>query len=202
MLFVVSGPSGCGKSTLVRRVIQEMDDVHFSVSHTTRKKRPTEEEGRDYYFIDGHKFQDMVRNGRMLEWAEVHGHFYGTSRGEVKKKSASGDVLLDIDVQGAAQVRERAKKTQFIFILPPRFQELKKRLEQRGEDDEETIARRLKTAQKEIRHYSDFDYIVINDKLEQAVFECKAVITAARCRMPVRQKEILPVLASFSGRYP
>jgi len=177
-----------------------MEDVRFSVSHTTRKKRPTEEEGRDYYFIEKPEFQDMIRNQRWLEWAEVHGHFYGTSRREVEKKSLSGDVLLDIDVQGAAQIRTKTKKATFIFILPPRFQELKKRLEKRGEDDEKTIQRRMKTAQKEIRCYTDFDYIVINDDLDQAVWECKSVIAAARCRLPVRQKEILPILESFSRK--
>lgn len=200
MLFVVSGPSGCGKSTLVGRVINEMENIQFSVSHTTRKKRPTETEGRDYYYIGENEFQEMIRNERLLEWAKVHGSFYGTSRREIKKKTLEGDVLLDIDVQGAAQIREKTKKAHFIFILPPRFQELKKRLEQRGEDDEKTILRRLKAAQEEIQHYLDFDYIVVNEDLEQAVCECKAVIEAARCRMEVRQNEILPILASFSQK--
>ena len=200
MLFVVSGPSGCGKSTLVRRVIDEMKNVSFSVSHTTRPKRPTEAEGRDYYFIKDNEFRSMVRNDRMLEWAEVHGHLYGTSRREAAKESSrGGDVLLDIDVQGAAQVREKADKAYFIFILPPRFQELKKRLQRRGEDDEKTIRSRLETARQEIRHYMEFDYIIVNDDLDKAVGECRSIITAAGCLRSVRQQEIQPVLASFEA---
>lgn len=198
MLFVVSGPSGCGKTTLAGRTVTDLEKIEFSVSHTTRPKRTGEKEGRDYYFTGEQEFREMIREGRMLEWAEVHGHLYGTSRREIKIKSSQGDVLLDIDIQGAAQVRKKVREACFVFILPPHYRELKRRLEQRGSDDPDSIRRRLETAREEIGRYSDFDYIVVNDDLEKASVELNAVITAARCRLPVRQKEITPILASFS----
>ena len=179
-----------------------MDNVEFSVSHTTRPKRPMEKEGRDYYFTGREEFAGLVEKDELLEWAEVHGHLYGTSRREISKKSSSGDVLLDIDVQGASQVRQKITNAVFVFILPPRYRELKKRLEQRGEDDPNIIQRRLETARKEIQSYTDFDYIIINDDLDQAAEKLKSIVAAARCRIDERRKQIGPVLKSFLERKP
>ena len=198
MLFVITGPSGCGKSTLARRVLDEVENLNFSVSYTTRKKRESETEGRDYYFVSKESFDEMIKTNKLVEWAVVHSHYYGTSRREIEKKGMNRDILLDIDVQGAHQIKERVKKAVFIFILPPSCKELKARLEIRGEEASESIARRLETARKEVRHYTEFDYIVINDKLEKAVKELVAIIVSTKCRLEWRKKEIVPIIRSFT----
>jgi len=198
MIYVVSGPSGCGKSTLVRMVMREVEDLAFSVSHTTRKKRETEKDGEDYYFVSKDEFQELIDGSLFIEWAVVHGHHYGTSRREIERKTIQKSLLLDIDVQGAQQVKEKHKKAIFIFVLPPRYQELKKRLESRGEDSAQTIKKRLEMAKREIRSYPMFDYIIINDKLEDAAEELKSIVISQRCLLDVRQKEIVPILQSFS----
>lgn len=198
MLYVVSGPSGCGKSTLVRMVMREVEGLEFSVSHTTRKKRETEQEGKDYYFVSKEKFQELAEGNLFIEWAVVHGHYYGTSRREIERKAVQQSLLLDIDVQGAQQVKEKHKKAIFIFVLPPRYHELKKRLVSRGQDSPNTIKNRLEMAKKEIRSYTMFDYIIINDELEDAAEELKSIIISQRCLLDVRQKEIVPILQSFS----
>ena len=198
MLFVITGPSGCGKSTLARRVLEEVENLDFSVSHTTRQKRESETEGGDYYFVSKESFDEMIKTNKLVEWAVVHGHYYGTSRREIEKKGMNKDILLDIDVQGAHQIKERIKKAVFIFILPPSYRELKARLEKRGEGASESMARRLETARKEIRHYPEFDYIVINDKLEKAVKELAAIIVSTKCRLEWRKKEIAPIIRSFT----
>jgi guanylate kinase len=199
MLFVISGPSGCGKSTLVKHILDELDKVEFSVSYTTRKKRETEKEGKDYFFISEKEFKRLIQEDKLTEWAVIHENYYGTPKRELEKKTGGGDLLLDIDVQGATQIKEKVKKAVFIFILPPLFPELKKRLEKRGQEHKESINRRLEVAKKEIRHYYQFDYIIINDQLDKAAEELKAVILNQRCRTEVRRKEILPILRSFSG---
>lgn len=198
MLFVITGPSGCGKSTLAGRVLEELDNIDFSVSYTTRKKRNSEEEGKDYYFVSEGEFKRMIEDIKLVEWAVVHGNYYGTSKRELEKKATKGDILLDIDVQGAHQIKEKLKKTVFIFIMPPLYLELKKRLEKRGEESPESINERLDVAKKEIRHYHHFDYIIINDLLEKAVEELKSIILSTRCRFDPCKKEIMLILRSFS----
>lgn len=198
MLFIISGPSGCGKSTLVKRVLEEMEDVEFSVSYTTRDKRENEINGKDYFFIDRAEFEDMIERDKFLEYAVVHKEYYGSAKNEVERKSSRKDLLLDIDVQGAQQIREKMKKAVFIFILPPVFGELKHRLEKRGQESPESIKKRLKEAKKEIRHYPDFDYVIVNDNLEKALVKLKSIIVSVRCRLDVSQKNILPILRSFS----
>jgi len=198
MLFIISGPSGCGKSTLVKRVLREMENVDFSVSFTTRSKRDNEINGKDYFFIDRDEFEDMIEKDKFLEYAVVHKEYYGSAKKEVEKKSARKDLLLDIDVQGARQIREKMKKAVFIFILPPVFAELKRRLEKRGQENPESIKKRLEEAKKEIRHYPDFDYVIVNDDLEKALLKLKSIILSVRCRLDVSQKNILPILRSFS----
>jgi len=199
-LFIISGPSGVGKSTLVRQVLADLEGLEFSVSHTTRPKRSGEIEGQDYYFIDQNEFETMIREDRFIEWAVVHGNYYGTSKREIEKKAALGDVILDIDVQGAQQIKDKMKRGIFIFIFPPSFEELKKRLYKRGES-EAALRKRLETARKELRFYSQFDYLIINDQLEKAVTELKAVILATRCTLEKQTKNILPILQSFLDEF-
>lgn len=199
MLFVITGPSGSGKSTLVRRVLKELKDIEFSVSLTTRKKRSDEKEGEDYYFVTEDRFKQLIQEKMLMEWTVIHGHYYGTAKREIEKKGIRSDLILDIDVQGARQIKAKAKKAVFIFILPPVFQELKRRLEKRGEESEEAIQKRLNTAKKEIRFYHQFDYVIVNDDLETSVEDLKAIILSVRCRLDIRQKEIMPILRSFSG---
>jgi len=197
MIYVISGPSGCGKSTLIKRVLADLEDIHFSVSHTTREKREGETEGKDYYFVSREKFKTLVRRKEFVEWAIVHGAYYGTSRKELKKKGTQGDLILDIDVQGAMQVKEKIKKAIFIFVLPPRYGELKKRLEVRGLDSAAAIKKRLARARQEIWSYTRFNYIVINDELERAVGDLESIIRCHRSRLEARTKEMKPVLAGF-----
>jgi len=198
MLFVITGPSGCGKTTLVRQVMENVKGVQFSVSHTTRKKRNSEKEGRDYYFVSKSEFEQMIKEGKLAEWTVIHGNHYGTSKREIEKKGAQGDLLLDIDVQGAEQIKEKLKRGVFIFILPPLFEELEARLEKRGQESPASIRERLEVARKDIRFYPDFDYIIINDELKKAVNELEAIILSTRCRLDVKKKEIVPILRSFS----
>ncbi len=197
MIYVVSGPSGCGKSTLIRRTLVDLKDVHFSVSHTTREKREGETEGQDYYYVSPEKFERMVGRKEFLEWALVHGARYGTSKKELKRAAKKGDIILDIDVQGAMQVKNKIRKAILVFILPPRYGELKKRLEARGLDSVAAIKRRLARARQEIWSYTRFDYIVINDELENAVGDLEAIIRCHRSRLPSRRTEMKPILASF-----
>lgn len=198
MIFVVTGPSGAGKTTLVRQVLNDVDDVEFSASHTTRKKRNLEIEGKDYYFVSVEEFKRMIKEDRFAEWAVVHGNYYGTSKSEMEKKGAHKDIILDIDVQGAEQIRKRYKGAIFIFIMPPLFPELKRRLESRRDESKEAVKRRLETARKEMRFYPQFDYIIINDKLEEAAEELESVIRCSRCRFESRKEEVGKILRSFS----
>jgi guanylate kinase len=197
MLFIITGPSGCGKSTLVHKVLENVKNVRFSVSHTTRNKRDSEEEGKDYYFVSKSEFEQMIKDERLIEWAVFHGNHYGTSKREVEKKGSMGDLLLDIDVHGAEQVKSKLKKAVFIFILPPSFDELKSRLEARGEESAESIEERLDVARKDIRSYPHFDYIIINDNLEKAVLCLESIIHSMRCSLESKKKEIVPILQSF-----
>ena len=199
MLFVISGPSGCGKSTLVHHVLASLPQLAFSVSHTTRARREGEEEGKDYFFVGKKEFEGMIAESRMAEWAVVHGNHYGTSKRELELRGASNaDVILDIDVQGARQIREKYKKGLFIFILPPSFPQLKERLVKRGKDAPDVISMRLAMARKEIRAYPQFDYIIINETLETAKRELESIIVSERCRLKKRQKSIIPILRSFA----
>jgi guanylate kinase len=198
MIFVITGPSGCGKTTLVRQVLENVENVRFSVSHTTRQKRNSEQEGKDYYFVTKSEFEQMIKEEKFVEWAVIHGDHYGTSKREIEKKGTMGDLLLDIDVQGAEQIRSKLKRGVFIFILPPLFEELKARLEERGQESLDSIEKRLETARKEIRFYPNFDYIIINDQLKKASKELEAIILSTRCRLDIKKKEIVPILRSFS----
>ncbi len=199
MLFVISGPSGCGKSTLVQHILDNLPDIVFSVSHTTRARRRGEEEGQDYYFVDKPEFDRMIAEGRLVEWAVVYGHYYGTSKRELERiAGGNSDIILDIDIQGAKQIKEKHTKGIFIFVMPPSFRLLKERLEKRGTDAPDVIQNRLTNARKEIRAYPQFDFVVINDDLDTARQEVSAIVLSERCRLSKRQKRIIPILRSFT----
>lgn len=178
-LFIVSAPSGAGKTTLVKALLKRMPDLAVSVSHTTRPPRPSERDGRDYYFVDEAAFRSLIEQDRFLEHARVFDHSYGTSRDWVEEQLAAGvDVILEIDWQGARQVRERLPDAVGIFILPPSYAALKARLEGRGDKDA-TVRRRMDDAARELSHYAEYDFLVINDDLETARLDLAAVIRAA-----------------------
>jgi len=179
--------------------VDNLEGLKFSVSHTTRKKRKGEVEGKDYYFVSQEEFKGVIKENGLAEWAVVHSHYYGTSKREIEKKGAKGDLLLDIDIQGAQQIKEKYKKAVFIFIMPPHFRDLKRRLKTRGQESSASVQKRLEMARKEIRCYHQFDYVVINDELKKAVQELESIIRSARYSLESRQMEILSILRSFTG---
>ena len=176
-LFVFAAPSGAGKTTLVKRATENNPDLKFSISYTTRRPRSSEIDEVDYLFVDKDEFNRLRAAGALLEWAEVFDHYYGTSRVQVENHLADGyNVILEIDWQGAQQVREAMPECVTIFILPPTRDELERRLRARGTDSDEVIARRLRDALSDMSHWNDFDYIIFNDDLEQAVADLEAVL--------------------------
>jgi guanylate kinase len=198
-LIVVSGPSGAGKSTILARVLEEMGNLRFSVSHTTRQAREGETEGVQYSFVDRPTFEDMRDRGLFLEWAEVHGGLYGTSRAEYDRAATDGvDLLLDLDVQGAAQVRKAFPDAVSVFILPPSYTDLERRLRGRGAENEGNFRRRLHAAGEELSLYRQYDYAIINDDLDRSVENLKAIIRAARCRT----SRVEPLAQRILGTFP
>jgi len=187
-LYVVAAPSGAGKTTLVRLLLEAEPAVQLSISFTTRSPRPGEQDGREYHFVDTQTFKAMIARQEFLEWAEVHGNFYGTSKKWIADQlAADADVLLEIDWQGARQVRELFPAAIGIFILPPSMEELERRLVGRGTDAAEVIARRLAAAQAEMRHVGEFDYVIINNQLEEALLDLRAVVRASRLQFAAQQ---------------
>jgi len=187
-LYVVTAPSGAGKTTLVRLLLEGEPEVRLSISHTTRAPRPGEADGREYHFVDAAAFRAMIERHDFLEWAEVHGNFYGTSQQWIAECLAAGDdILLEIDWQGAQQVRAQFPQAIGVFILPPSMAELARRLNARGADSDEVVARRLAAAQAEMRHVGEFDYVIINDRLEQALEELRAIVRASRLRLAAQR---------------
>src|SRR5512145_529040 len=179
-LYVVAAPSGAGKTTLVRLLLEQEATVHLSISFTTRAPRPGEQSGREYHFVEAAEFQAMIAREEFLEWAEVHGNFYGTSKKWIADQLVAGhDVLLEIDWQGAQQVRALFAEAIGVFIMPPSMEELTRRLTGRGTDSADVIARRLSAAQAEMRHVGEFDYVIINDQLAQALDDLRAVVRAS-----------------------
>ncbi|MDN5293558.1 MAG: guanylate kinase [Eubacteriales bacterium] len=190
LLIVVSGPSAAGKGTVCRELLNCQPDLVFSVSATTRPPRPGEVDGKNYYFISREEFERMVAAGEMLEWAEVYGNFYGTPRKAVVEWLDQGrDVLLEIDIQGARQVRRQFPRGVFIFLMPPSLAELERRIRERGTETEEAVQRRLASAAAEIAACREYDYVVVNDRVEDAVAKIRAIITAEKCRVE-RNKEL------------
>lgn len=189
-LFIVSAPSGAGKTTLCKKVLAALPYLKFSVSYTTRQPRKDEVNDREYTFIRRDEFTKMVKNGDFLEWAEIHGKLYGTSKWRLEELLAAGnDVLLDIDVQGASQVRKKSREGVYIFILPPSLEVLRTRLEKRMTDSQANINKRLKAALSEIKEYTEYDYVIMNDVLNDAVRVLEAIMLARRASI----KKINPV---------
>jgi guanylate kinase len=200
-LFLLSAPSGAGKTTLVQKLIQSgLGGIAFSVSHTTRRPRSGEVDGRDYHFVPPEEFAGMVADDRFLEWAQVHNNRYGTSFEEVFPRLEEGiDVLLDIDVQGAEQVLARCPDAYSIFVMPPSYEALKRRLSGRGSDDAATIAHRLSVALWEIERYPQYRYVIINDDVDRARETLAAIILEKRHRRDRIRFRIQEILTSFHG---
>ena len=182
-LFIVTAPSGAGKTTLVSGLLERDPLVKLSISYTTRAPRAGEEDGRHYHFVDVPAFRQLRDKGEFLEWAEVHNNYYGTSKGWLEAQIRAGkDILLEIDWQGAQQVRKVFPKAVGVFILPPSVEELERRLRGRGTDSEDVIARRVLAARGEMRHVAEFDYVIINENLPTAIEDLVAVVRASRLR--------------------
>lgn len=188
-LYVVAAPSGAGKSSLVKALMEVDGGVKPSVSHTTRAPRGQEKHGREYFFITDSEFDQMIAKGSFLEWANVHGNRYGTSREGIEKRISNGDdVLLEIDFQGALQVREHFANAILIFILPPSWDELRARLTRRGEDNPDVIEQRLINAEGEMAQSNKFDFVIINELFERALFDLKAIVHAQRLRYAAQRQ--------------
>jgi guanylate kinase len=183
MLFVVSAPSGAGKTTLCRALTDSIENLRHSISYTTRKPRPGETDGRDYYFVTEERFRNMVQAGDFAEWAQVHSNLYGTSRRVLDEMRTDGtDVILDIDTQGAEQIKQKCQDAVFIFIMPPSLEILEERLRNRKSDNEDEIKKRMRRARDEIRDYTMYDYIIVNRDFERALTELRSIVLAERCR--------------------
>ncbi|MCD6160209.1 MAG: guanylate kinase [Kosmotoga sp.] len=183
-VFVVSGPSGAGKTSILREVLRRIPNLEFSVSYTTRPKRPGEKDGEDYFFVSEEKFKELINADEFLEWAEVHGYLYGTSKGFVSERVKQGvNLILDIDVQGALAVMKEMPEVATVFISPPSFEELKKRLLTRGTENERDLKRRLEDARWEFSHIVDFQYLVVNRNLKESAKQLEAVIIAEQLRL-------------------
>ena len=199
-LLIVSAPSGSGKTSVTSSTLSQVERLCFSVSYTTRSPRQGEREGIDYWFVSTDQFEDMIRSDQLLEWARVYGHCYGTGREFVERQRDRGwDVLLDIDVQGARKIKRTLPESHLVFLFPPSFDTLEQRLRSRGLDDEKMIRSRLEEARIEILAYEEYDYLILNEDIEQAVSELKSIISAVRCRRDRRHGLAEKILASFQG---
>ena len=221
VIYIISAPSGSGKSTLVNELLKAVSGLEFSISYTTRAPRGSESNGRQYYFVSRPQFEEMIHAGEFLEYAEVFGNYYGTASRFLKEAEKNGrDLLLDIDVQGAAQIQKKIPDAVSIFILPPDRKTLEQRLRKRGEDREETIQRRLVTAAGEIENYERYSYILINDRLEESIEVLQSIVMAERlvrsgqplsgpqsltveladrCKLANVTARLSPILASFKA---
>ncbi|MDO9957895.1 guanylate kinase [Glaesserella parasuis] len=199
-LYIISAPSGAGKSSLINALLADLprSQVQLSISHTTRNPRPGEENGVHYYFTQHDEFKRLIEQGHFLEWAEVFGNYYGTSLPMIERSLEQGiDVFLDIDWQGARQIRAKVPNVKTIFILPPSKAELEKRLIGRGQDSAETIAKRMSEAVSEMSHYNEFDYVIVNDDFQVALSELKSILTAERLKQAVQAERYQFLIASL-----
>ena len=187
-LFILSAPSGAGKSSLIKALLEQFSDIKVSVSHTTRNPRPGENNGEHYHFVSVDEFKSLIDQGDFFEWAQVFENYYGTSKAAIESQLAQGiDVFLDIDWQGAQQVRELMPDVKTIFILPPSQAELESRLNNRGQDSQEIIAGRMAEAKSESSHYNEFDYVLVNDDFQTALTELTHIVIAARLELKAQQ---------------
>ncbi|MDP0299108.1 guanylate kinase [Glaesserella parasuis] len=199
-LYIISAPSGAGKSSLINALLSDLprSQVQLSISHTTRNPRPGEEHGVHYYFTQHEEFKRLIEQGHFLEWAEVFGNYYGTSLPMIERSLEQGiDVFLDIDWQGARQIRAKVPNVKTIFILPPSKVELEKRLIGRGQDSAETIAKRMSEAVSEMSHYNEFDYVIVNDDFQVALSELKSILIAERLKQAVQAERYQFLIASL-----
>lgn len=200
ILFVVSSPSGGGKGTLIQRVLNKMSNLSYSVSFTTRAPRNGEVDGREYFFVTPDKFREMVAADEFLEWAQVHGKLYGTARRQVVREISAGrDIILEVDVQGAASVRALLADSVSIFILPPSFEVLRQRLEARGTDSPEELDLRLRNAPTELKDYAAFQYVIINDDADRAAEQMTAIVQAERARLSRQGSRVKLVVEAFTA---
>ena len=194
-LYIISAPSGAGKTSLVNHLTADLDKLHVSISHTTRQQRPGEMHGRDYFFVSLDEFKNMLSDQAFLEYAQVFDNFYGTARQTVEDKLRNGiDVILEIDWQGAKQIREILSDSISIFILPPSTEILQQRLQNRGQDSEEIIQRRMRDAVTEISHFNEYDYLIVNDDFDEALTELKSIIIAFRMQKIRRKLELAELI--------
>lgn len=201
ILFVVSSPSGGGKGTLIQRVLKKIPDLSYSVSFTTRTPRSGEVNGREYFFVSQERFEQMAAANEFLEWANVHGKLYGTGSKQVSEEISAGrDIILEVDVQGAASVRNLLPDAVSVFILPPSFEILKQRLEARGTDSPEELELRLRNAPVELKDYSAFQYMILNDNVDQAAGQLAAIVYAERARLVRQEAEVRTVVQAFNSK--
>ena len=197
-LFVVAAPSGAGKSSLVKALLELDSHLSVSISHTTRAPRGQEQHGREYWFVDEPAFRAMVERGEFFEWAQVHGHLYGTSRKAIEDRLMAGaDVVLEIDWQGALQIKQLFPHAVLIFILPPSWDELQQRLRRRGEDGQDVIATRMANAREEVAQARHFDFVIINSLFETALFDLKTVVHSQRLKYAAQQRNKSQVFAAL-----
>jgi guanylate kinase len=199
-IFVISAPSGTGKTTLIKRLRTLVRGLAFSVSYTTRPPRAGEQNGREYFFVSSEEFKRRLGRKEFVEWAEVHGHYYGTSWQQLRKTQEAGqDVLLDIDVQGYKKLRKRLPETVSVFLLPPSFADLERRLRHRHKDAPEVIAQRLETSRKEVAHWKEYDYLIVNERRSVAVESLRGIVVSARLRRKCQERRVMEIYKTFVG---
>jgi guanylate kinase len=201
ILFVVSSPSGGGKGTLIERVLNKVPNLSYSVSFTTRAPRNGEIDGREYFFVTTEKFEQMIAANEFLEWAHVHSKLYGTARQQVFLEISEGrDIILEVDVQGAASIRALMADAVSIFILPPSFEILRQRLQSRGTDSPEELELRLRNAPTEVNHYAAFQYVIFNDDADRAAQQMAAIVHAERARLSRQESQVKQVVEAFTAK--